>query len=282
MSTFKLASLGLVGIAVVGAVVLLFQPRLGGALLGLAVAGLVFLCLGQMRQMVALQGTMHRNVKEYHRLQKDALARLEQKVGRLEGAATTSASAPAPARENRPKPPVALAGRAAAPDVTNATTELTLARALDPVAARSRRVVLGALSQSLQARLEAEGFTVQALRRGQVVEQVKDTEAANLVIDEDAFNSGDWFSALDATGASRAKELVEGLRAAQGRGMQCFVLPGSRAVPHVNSSALRPKGVVVLPLAEDQLAEAHGAPLSGGLLPTLQEVAAARVEVVSR
>lgn len=277
MSTFKLASLGLVGIAVVGAVVLLFQPRLGGALLGLAVAGLVFLCLRQLRQVVALQGTMHRNAKEYHRLQKDALARLEQKLGRLEGATPAQPTAPA-----APPPPAALAGRAAAPEVTNTATELTLARALDARGGRSRRVVLGALSQPVRSRLEAEGLTVQALRRGQVVELVNETEGSSLVVDEEAFHSGDWFGTLQATGAGRAKELVEGIRAAQARGMQCYLLPSSEGVPQVNSSALRLRGVAVLPLDEAAWAEAHEAPISAGLLPTLQEIASSRVEAAAR
>lgn len=281
MSRFKLMSAGAAGIALLGAVVMLFLPRLGGALMGLSLVALVLVGTWETRRMAGLQATMHRNSKEFHRLEKDALARLEQKVKKILDGAPTSATPGAQSQPASlgPRPPAALAGRAATPHVTNTATELTLTKVTDPAFTSRRRVAIGVVSPSLRERLEGEGITVHLLRRGAVSEQLGATEAATLVIDEDAFAGGDWFGLLDAPGAGRAKELVDGLRLAQSRGMLVVLVPASRQVPHVNSAALRVRGVTVLPLDEAAWAEANEAPLTGSVLPLLQQVASHRSEV---
>ena len=279
MSRFKLVSAGAVGVAVLAAVLMLFVPRLGGALLGLSLVALVLVGTWETRRVAGLQATMHRNSKEFHRLEKDSLARLEQKVKKI---------LDAPNRGVQPAPsvagpalhrPAALAGRAATPEVTNAANELTLTRVTDPVYASHRRVVMGVVSPSMRDRLEDQGVTVHPLRRGAVEEQLVGVAAASLVIDEDAFDSGDWYGLLDAPGAGRAQELVHGIRLALSRGMMVLLVPATRPVPHVNSSALRVRGVTVLPLDEAAWSEANEAPLTGSILPILQQVATNRGEV---
>ena len=275
MSRFKLVSAAALGLAALAAVLILFVPRLGAALMGLSVVTLILVGNGETRRIARLQATMHRNSREFHRLEKDSLARLEQKVKKiLDRPSQVVAQTP-----QGPPPPAALAGRAATPHVVNAATELAMIKVTDPTFVSRRRVIIGVVSRQMRDLLGDAGITVHQLRRGTVGDQVPSADAIAMVIDEDAFAGGDWFGSLDAPGAGRAKELVEGIRLAQSRGMMVLLVPSSRSVPHVNSAALRLRGVTVLPLDDAAWAEASGAPLVGGVVSVLQQVAVDRDEV---
>lgn len=273
MSRFKLLVVGLVAGAVVAASVTLVWPRVGAALLGLVVVAAILQCLEQLRAIRRLQTTMNRNDREFHRLQMQAIRAVATapSASAVSGKATTPSQSETPAASSTS----ALSGRAATPEVSNASTEMTLTAALD--GRRDRQGVIGVFGDHCREQLVESGFTVVELRRGSAVSMVGQTEAPTLVIDEDAFHSGQWWGALDATGTGAAQELRAALAAASGRGLLCLLVPATTRTPSSHQRALRTNGVRVLPLDEAGWAEAAGARLGPSPLPVLHEVAAQRV-----
>lgn len=268
-----------VAVGLVGAFLQLWCPRIGTLVLGLGLLGLLVVVTLQQSRTAAQIATMHRAVKEFHRQDRALLESLGsapvRPAQKAEGTAKTAPSE-SPSIPKKKPATAALSGRAAAPEVRNANTEMTLQRALDPAWHDRAGAVVGVFSPDLTSQLEERGFVVLGLRRGLAASAIADAEAATFVIDEAALVEGPWGGSLLSTGTRMMAELSEALTVALSRGLVCVVVPDPSAPIDVHSNELRRAGVARLPL-DASADDSHGAPAVRGPIEVLDAAARARM-----
>lgn len=184
-------------------------------------------------------------------------------------ATPTGPAAATPTGPAAAKPSPGGVGRAGTPEVTNPSTDETLASMLSP----SRRLVIGGVFRGA----ELPEHTAAPWMPGDVLRSLEEKRPDLILVDEAALAASPiWSSATSAVGTSLMQELVRGVTWAAGRHIPVYLLK-ARLAPDVHTDALRSTAAVSLPLPEADRDAAAGAPQTP-VLSRLEEIARTREE----
>lgn len=160
-------------------------------------------------------------------------------------------------------------GRYSTPDVSNDAAKETIANL---VLEKEVDTLAGIYDESA---MNIEAVAHVKIRPGMAIQQLRQSSANYLVIDEHQLNRGQWYGALDASGTRLMRELLETIKFAISNGMATYIIHSAQK-PDVNSLVLRSTKATQLPLTDEQLAESAGSNMSP-ILQHLQNLAKERL-----